>query len=320
MLWLTWRQHRWQLIGVAAILAVFWGYLVHLGLSAHQAVSGCPSISSDTPAPDCAAAINTLNGLFNTMGAVVAYSNLLPLAVGMFWGAPLLARELEQGTHRLAFTQSVSRRRWLAVKLGVLTGAAALFGAVTGAVLPWAYGEFAPMFPTQPLGDTLTFSQSGAVPAATWVFALLAGATAGLLLRRTMAAAAVTLVALPLVFAGLVFARPHYLPPADRLADGAHMIWYPAPQNHPSGWILRVSYVDTSGRGLDPEAAGVICADPANTYPTPECLDRTGLRQRIVYHPAGDYPWFQLIEVGLLLTASAAMALFIWLRITRRYG
>ena len=43
----------------------------------------------------------------------IFYGNLLPLAVGVFWGAPLLAREVEQGTIRLVFTQSVSRRRWL---------------------------------------------------------------------------------------------------------------------------------------------------------------------------------------------------------------
>ena len=43
-----------------------------------------------------------------------------PLLVGLFWGAPVLAREFERGTHRLAWTQSVPRRAWLVVKLGVL--------------------------------------------------------------------------------------------------------------------------------------------------------------------------------------------------------
>jgi hypothetical protein len=43
----------------------------------------------------------------------------------MFWGAPLIARELETGTFRLAWTQSVNRMRWLLVKMG-LVGLAAM--------------------------------------------------------------------------------------------------------------------------------------------------------------------------------------------------
>ena len=44
----------------------------------------------------------------------------LPAIVGVFWGAPLVARELEAGTHRLAWTQSISRTRWLATKVGLV--------------------------------------------------------------------------------------------------------------------------------------------------------------------------------------------------------
>ena len=69
---------------------------------------------------------------------------------------------------------------------------------------------------------------------------------------------------------------------------------------------------------MDRESAGAICADPSNTYPTAECLDRTGLRQRALYHPAGRYLWFQLIEAGLLLAASTAMAFIVRWRVVHR--
>jgi hypothetical protein len=315
MLWLTWRQHRWQLIAVTALLALYCGYLGYAGLHLHQAlrvVDGC-SIGGGTTflSHACEAARTTVNDTRNSVVEVLMFGNLLPLAVGMFWGAPLISRELEQGTYRLAFTQTVSRRRWLAVKLGTLAAAAAVLGAIIGGVVAWSQ-EGA----TEPFGDDRVFSQSGAVPAATWVFALLTGATLGLL-RRTTAAMAVTLVALPLVFAGLMLLRPHYLPPAEKLVDGAHMIVGEPPSNDPRGWLFSMSYVDTAGRELSPQAAGAVCADPANTYPSPRCLDSTGLRQRIVYQPTNRYPWFQLIEMGLLLTASGAMALFIRWRISR---
>ena len=45
---------------------------------------------------------------------------LVPGIIGIFWGAPLVARELEAGTYRLAWTQSITRTRWLATKLGVV--------------------------------------------------------------------------------------------------------------------------------------------------------------------------------------------------------
>ena len=41
---------------------------------------------------------------------------VVPGIIGLFWGAPLVARELEAGTFRLAWTQSVTRTRWLAVE------------------------------------------------------------------------------------------------------------------------------------------------------------------------------------------------------------
>jgi hypothetical protein len=316
MLWLTWRQHRWQLLAVTALLAVYWGYLLYAGQRVHQALrvlDGCSSSASGSAplARSCETASTTVNDLTNAMGEVVMFGNLLPLAIGIFWGAPLISRELEQGTYRLLFTQTVSRRRWLAVKLGLLAGSAALLGAITGAVVAWSQDGV-----TEPFGDDVTFSQSGAVPVAAWVFALLTGAALGLA-RRVTPAIAGTLVALPVAFAGLVLLRPHYLPPAEGFLDAGQMIQGAPPENSPQGWLFQVSYVDRTGRELTPQAAGAVCADPGNTYPSPDCLNATGLRQRIVYHPTDRYPWFQLIEMGLLLTASGAMALLIRWRISR---
>ena len=58
---------------------------------------------------------------------------VLPALIGLFWGAPLIARELEAGTHRLVWNQSVTRTRWLAVKLGLL-GLAAIAAAGLGSL------------------------------------------------------------------------------------------------------------------------------------------------------------------------------------------
>lgn len=299
MLWLVWRQHRWQFLAVTVLVAAYCGYLLWLVRAAPEAARLCGPLD-----PEC----TEINKLIPRWTNTIFIGNLLPLAVGVFWGAPLLAREVEQGTIRLAFTQSVSRRRWLAVKLGVLAGVAVLLGLAVGAAVSWSTARL-DAFADPPFGNDLLFSQAGLVPAATWVFALLAGVTFGAFLRRLMPAVAATVVALSLAFAGLIALRPHLIPPVDRIAvTQEQFVGDPGPEAIESGWIYRVSYLDRGGHELSSAAAGQRCADPGNSAPTPQCVARIGLRQRVVYQPANRYVWFQLAEAGLLLVVSAGLA------------
>ena len=78
----------------------------------------------------------------------IAIIMLTPAVIGLFWGAPLIARELETGTFDLAWSQSVTRTRWLAVKLAVggiaamaLTQALSLMFAWWAAPLSRAAGQ-----------------------------------------------------------------------------------------------------------------------------------------------------------------------------------
>jgi hypothetical protein len=121
VIWLTWRQHRAQLLVTA-------GFLVLLGLLlagsaieaklyvAEHAPPGCPG-----PAVACADLEVALGRRYDAVYSVFGWLPLvLPALVGAFWGAPLLGREYERGTHRLAWTQAVPVWRWLAVKLSAL--------------------------------------------------------------------------------------------------------------------------------------------------------------------------------------------------------
>jgi hypothetical protein len=306
MLWLVWRQHRWQFLAVTVLVAAYCGYLFWLVRDAPAASAACGPLD-----PECTA----INRLLSRWTNTVFLGNLLPLVVGVFWGAPLLAREVEQGTIRLAFTQSVSRRRWLAVKLGVLAGVAVLLGLAVGASVSWTTARISdwasPVF-----GNDLLFSQAGLVPAATWVFALLAGVAFGAFLRRLMPAVAATVVALSLAFAGLIALRPHLIPPVVRVAvTQEQFIGDPGPKAIDDGWIYGVSYLDRDGHELSSEAAGERCADPSSTYPTMECVARIGLRQRVVYQPASRHVWFQLAEAGLLLVVSTGLTLAVRRRV-----
>ena len=106
MTWLAWRQARAQtLVAVGATVMIA---IVLLATRAHIA---------STPEED----LSTIYSSLQLLGTVLIG---VPAAIGAFWGAPLLARELELGTHRLAWTQGVTRGRWLGVKLAVLAAAA----------------------------------------------------------------------------------------------------------------------------------------------------------------------------------------------------
>ncbi|MEO3929485.1 hypothetical protein ABGB07_37360 [Micromonosporaceae bacterium B7E4] len=318
MLWLTWRQHRWQLVGIAAVVAVYCGYLVLTGMNARDMLDGCPSVYSSTPRPPSCDTTEAL-GMYGAVQEILLFGNLLPVLAGIFWGAPLVARELEQGTYRLSFTQSVPRRRWLTVKIGVLAGFAAIFGALVGTVVPWTMRQFEPVVAARPFGNDYAWGQTGAVSAAVWAFALILGAAVGLLLRRTMTAVAVTMAVLPLAILGLVLLRPHLLPPVTAAVGAQEMVPDTGgvfEKNDSRGILLDLSYRTADGQRLSSVTAGEICADPQNTYPTPQCLLDNHLKQILVYHPVSHYQWFQLIETASLLALGGITVVVLRRRLT----
>jgi hypothetical protein len=175
---------------------------------------------------------------------------VVPGVIGVFWGAPLLARELETGTYQLAWTQSVPRKRWLAVKLG-LVGLASV--AVTGLLSLMVTWWSSPIDRVN--ADPFTvFDQRGIVPFGYAAFAFALGVTAGMLLRRTVPAMAATLV----VFAGIRVVvervvRPYLIaplrivsavvPPSPGNGPGN-----PAAAPSPGDWVLSDQTINAAGR------------------------------------------------------------------------
>ena len=140
---------------------------------------------------------------------------LLPALVGLFWGAPLITRELETGTHLLVWNQSVTRGRWLAVKLGLVGLTAVAAACLCGLVVTWwsgpldksAVGELALMAP-------LVFGARGIVPMGYAAFAFVLGVTVGMLVRRTLPAMALTLALFAVIQLAMpALVRPHLMAP-----------------------------------------------------------------------------------------------------------
>ena len=137
--------------------------------------------------------------------------------LGLFWGAPLVAREFETGTSQFIWTQSITRLRWLAVKAGWLLLAAAAWGGAVSALVTWWSG---PKNALQLDIFTAGFDYMGVTPAAYAVFAVALGIAVGAVLRRTLPTLAVTLAG----FIGVrllisEYARQHYISPVTRHFD-----------------------------------------------------------------------------------------------------
>jgi hypothetical protein len=205
-----WRQFRGQatlgvagLIIVGLVLAVTGPHLVNVYDTAYAAckASGGTSTACNNPVSD------TYKGL---QIAVMVLVLVVPALIGMFWGAPLIAHELETGTFRLAWTQSVSRLRWLLVKLGVVGLASMVAAGLFSLMVTWWASPLDKADPNR--FSPSNFALHGFVPAGYAAFAFALAATMGLLIRRTLPAMAVTLAGYVAVRLGVTYwVRPHYM-------------------------------------------------------------------------------------------------------------
>jgi hypothetical protein len=303
MFWLTWRQHRSQLLITGGLL---------LGLGTFLLVHGIGNANvAESLAGNPAALANTLANRFRPVNDILGWLPLAPAAIGLFWGAPVLAKEFERGTHKLAWTQSVSRQRWLAVKLGGLSAIVVLAGLAFGMMMLAWTASFEGTPYADRFGRVGTFVVTGVLPAAWWLFAFLTGVAAGAVLRRTLPAIAITLAITVTAILAFFFldVRAHYAPLEHAVFDG------PAAEAllTSDAMIASVAFVDVDGREL-PSGEAIQCLPNAGELCVP---DRT-TRQAISYHPPTRYWQFQWTETAILFAASLALATIAIAAATRR--
>ncbi|MYS09466.1 hypothetical protein GTW71_24220, partial [Streptomyces sp. SID6041] len=191
MIWVTWRQHRAALLAAALLLAAVTVPTLVSGFAMHEQyrADGIAACVADPGArAGCAQLVEQFAAQYGEWGNRMVWVAFLPALVGVFVGAPLLAREFENGTWRFAFTQGVSRTRWLVTQLTVVgTGAAALALACSLLFTWWRRPLDAMSSPMR----TAAFTVSPALAALT-LFALALGVFAGVLLRRAVTAMGLT--------------------------------------------------------------------------------------------------------------------------------
>jgi ABC-type transport system involved in multi-copper enzyme maturation permease subunit len=313
MTWLVWRQHRIQFYVGAGLLAAFAVLIVITG----------SQVADQFRAAQQACALHEqcrhLGGLFmgsHVVGFLVISTLAAPILVGLFWGAPLVAAEAEAGTTQFAWMQSVTRRRWLAVKVGWMLLAAAIWGGIISALVTWwqspnnaeQLNQFNPG----------RFDIMDLVPVAYSLFAVALGIAAGALLRRVLPAMAVTLAGF-VVVRGVIalWLRHHYLSPVTVYYSVTRSFTPPG-----SYWSLASGVLFPNGQPIDQNTNGnVLNGVPVNYLPAscnqttrgaftppPSCTQALAhFRGYLTYQPADRYWTFQGIETGIFLVLAAAL-------------
>ena len=342
MMWLTWRQFRaqaWVALAALAALAITFAvtgpHLAHLydtsGIATCQASGDCASAASNF--------LDLVRGsvpdkVLYILGAGIVY--VAPALIGMFWGAPLVTRELEARTHRLVWNQSVTRTRWLAIKLGLI-GLASMVtaGLLSLMVTLWA----APISRASALAENrngaaglsrlvpLLFGAGGIAPVGYAAFAFALGVTAGVLIRHTIPAMALTLA----IFAAVqvvmpIVVRPHLIAPVrvsstfnpaniDEMWTGRAGMKVVGAVHIPGAWIVANQTLTPAGQPFTGPATQA-CVRNSGSQACQASIGALHLRQVVTYEPANRYWALQWYETAIFLAAALALsgACFGWVR------
>jgi len=333
--WLAWRQFRAQamvalgaLALIAVVLLLTGPHLVHLY---DTTVANCSAHG------DCSAATSALITDGDKVGIVLrVVVEVVPALVGLFWGAPLVARELETGTYRLAWTQ-VTRTRWMAVKIGLLGLASMAVAGVLSLMVTWWSSPLDRVRMT----PFTSFDQRGLVPIGYAAFAFVLGVTAGVLIRRILPAMATALgsfVAARLVVAhwgrpNLVSRLQITIPDTTIAATGTS-----AGAPDPRDWVISDQTINAKGQmigqfgsigpsgnttvsvgthGITIRGAGS-CPNLHSQTPqnVQRCVDQLRIREVLTYQPISHYWALQWCELAIFLGAAIALSGFClwWVR------
>ena len=309
MIWATWRMERSLYLVAGAMLAVIAILLALAGAHQEAVWTTFSNLHCDQPGSSsgCMSAADSYYSAsrFSSTGVVIGF--LAPGLLGLVLGAPIVAREIGQSTNRLAWTQSITRTRWLLLKLGV--------GAIATAVL---IGALTPVFQwwTEAVqrGDRVVppnFDISGLVPVAYALFAFMLGALLGALVQRTGWAFA---LGVPLFgafrFLERTYIRPGLVPPVYTSTTQT------APSNN---WVLNQGYLplgqSSSGHGISWQSEGGAmdsCTNPGSgkaVHSVQHCESVLRLHYVVQMQPGSHYWTLQLAEAGVFVAAAGALCM-----------
>jgi hypothetical protein len=337
MAWVVWRQHRATLIWLGAVLVAFGATMLVAGIELHRIYAaeirhGCFGSSAWGAVCRPLQTPFTVGWTQNYWLQVIGGMQLVPVIIGVFLGAPLLAREYTAGTVRFTWTQGIGRTRWAVATLGLLGAAVAAAGCLLGLLLQWSLQPIT----VQTVRETDrwepgVFDNTALTAATAALLAFAIGVLAGALIRRVVAAMAVTAVG-TITVADLTYNRLHYWlvgqgaqvtrdlafgasPNIGTPSTGAidiHETVGPVAPGPAGAWLDQGWYAKVSGQRLSNSTVTQLLDKYTGT--SPAWLTRLHDTFWVTYQPGYRYWDFQSIVGGgtllvALLLGAAAIAL-----------
>ncbi len=315
MAWVTWRQHRIAIGGMALFLGAIAVGLWVGGLQVHHAYAVALTCH---PANSlfCGNLVKRFNGIDDFLANGVIFQAVPPL-IGAFVGASVLAREFESGTYRFAWTQGFGRWRWTLAKLTALGVVVAASAGVFSFLFSWYFQPyFAARNPDLSLSTASPFLPGlfdlRALTFAAWTLAAFAiGALAGLLIRRVVPAIVATLIA----YGGLgvlgAIVRPHYLAAIvtrkSNVPRSAMIVSQWGTRNGRLAWTGSLPPQSLLRSNCPPAAAKGVSVPKPSVEDILRCLPGHGYAQWTSYQPVSRLSTFQWIESGWLVAVSALL-------------
>jgi ABC-type transport system involved in multi-copper enzyme maturation permease subunit len=280
----------------------------------------------------------------------------VPALLGAFWGAPLLAREFETGTYRLAWTHSVTRSRWLFTRLALGAIATVTVAGLLTLTITWWYRSRDQLGGANPYA---VFDRRDIAPIAYATFAFASGALIGAVIRRTVPAMAVTLGVFAFIRVAIsIWVRPHLLTPVRTSMSllragptspvqlgigstyGGSLQLFAQAQGPPRSWTLSSHLVTTSGHQVSSEQVSAFLHQYCRNVGLPPapgpgsglpqsggaaaeagraCLAQVAktFHLLVTYQPANRYWAFQWLETGIFVALALAAAVGCYRWVTR---
>jgi hypothetical protein len=300
--WVAWRQQRAETLIAVGILVAVGLLLVPTGLEMASAYQhdGIGSCLAAHPSPPCDEAIHSFQSRFSSISGLLGWLTLLPGLVGVLLAAPLVL-QLESGAYRLDWTQSITRRRWIAVKLGLAMTAAVLLALAFIALVTWWR---APLVHVNGRMENSVFDSEGIVAVGYTLFALGLALAVGVVWKRAVAALMVAFVG---YFAARLFVDTWL---RQRLTPPASLTW-PAAENEPAAllhaWVINERPSDRLGHPVAVQLLGQ-CRQAGNAK---ACLaTHMPPYMHAVYEPATRFWSMQAAEFGVFTGVALVLIVF----------
>ncbi len=316
---MTWRQHRGEAAVTALVVGLLGAYLLITGIQM-QAVQA----SFQAQRAQAAQMTESMQS-FLSLGMLTKYPLMvLPAVVGVFVGAPLLAREIDDRTHLFAWAQSVTRRRWFLYKVALLSGGTLASAAILAGLASWWHPPLDGLFDA---GRWIFFDAIGVVPVAYALFAFALGVALGTLLGRIVPAMFITVVLFAATRAGVSLLRPWLLPPVVKelsfyqtFPPGAlrmNLHWVDAANHETSAGRISQLLGQLLQRGLPDQGAQVIGQPkpPASesitlAHHVDQYMRAHGFHYLAVFQPDDRFWTFQWIEAGIFFALALILFAF----------